>query len=226
MMELETRFPGEPPPQPPPRMLAGLLEVFASSQPVKTIAVVGNAPLEPDPARAATIDESDLVIRINGFALDMPDGPVTYGRRADVVVLQWMVRSTPWLFEDYDRRLYLLNEPGRVFGNQEHVPTWWPADLGLVPVPNREVTLPLTAEMGLEGARWATTGTAAVYMARQAFPDARVRLAGFSFLENSAQTSWAHSYGAPVPVDASHDLHAEAMLIRRYVDAGTAEVLL
>jgi hypothetical protein len=202
------------------------MEAFAGSQPVKTIAIVGNAPLEPDSRRAAAIDESDLVIRINGFALDVPDGPVTYGRRTDVVVLQWMVRSTPWLFEDYGRRLYLLNEPGRIHWDHEHVPPWWPVDLGLVPVPNREVTIPLAAEMGLEGARWATTGTAAVYLARRAFPEARIRIAGFSFLENTAQKTWAHSYGDPVPVHEHHDLHAEAAFIRRYADAGVAEVLL
>ncbi|MGY1857109.1 hypothetical protein [Modestobacter sp. SYSU DS0290] len=215
----------------PPRTtgpLVALLSAYAVRLPVRTVAVVGNAPLLPDARRAASIDDADLVIRVNGFALDEPGGAPTVGRRADVVVLQWAVRATPWLFEDYSHRLYLLNEPGRVHWDVEVVPPWWPADLGLVPIPNREVTLPLVTELGLDRAerpQWATTGTTAVVLAAHAFPDAVVRVTGFSMLEDTEQRSWAHAYGAPSPVNDEHDLRAEAALLRRMTAAGRVEVL-
>ena len=209
-------------------VLVDLMSAYARSQSVRTVAVVGNAPLAPDSARAAAIDDCDLVVRVNGFALDDPGRPATLGRRADVVVLQWAVKATPWLFEDYSRRLYLLNEPGRLHWDVEVVPAWWPRDLGIVPVPNREVTLPLVAELGLADAerpRWATTGTTAVALARHTFPDAALRVAGFSFLDDPTQRSWAHAHGAPCAVNDEHDLQAEATLLRQMAAAGRLEVL-
>jgi len=215
----------------PPRttdLLVSLMSAYAARTPVRSVAVVGNAPLAPDARRAGLVDGCDLVVRVNGFALDEPDGAPAFGRRADVVVLQWAVKATPWVFQDYSRRLYLLNEPGRLHWDIESIPPWWPPDLGLVPVPNREVTLPLVDELGLGAAdrpRWATTGTTAVVLAAHAFPDARVLVTGFSMLEDTDQTSWAHAYGGPCAVNDEHDLGAEAALIRRLVHAGRLEVL-
>jgi hypothetical protein len=210
------------------RPLVDLIAAYARRPDVRTVAVVGNAPLAPDPRRAASIDACDLVIRVNGFALDRLDGPPVVGTRADVVVLQWAVKATPWVFQDYTRRLYLLNEPGQMHWDVETVPRWWPADLGLARVPNREVTAPLVEELGLSCAdrpRWATTGTVAAFLALTAFPDAHVRATGFSFLDDPEQRSWAHAYGKPEPVDAQHDLHAEAAWVRRTCGEGRMEVL-
>jgi hypothetical protein len=209
-------------------LLAEVMTSYARSPEVRRISVVGNAPLGPSTARAAAIDAGDLVIRVNGFALDEPDGPPAVGRRADVVVFQWAVKATPWLFEDYSRRLYLLNEPGQMFWNGESVPPWWPADLGLMRVPNREITVPLISRLGLQDAprpRWGTTGTVAVHLAASVFPDARVDVTGFSFLDDPTQTSWAHAYGAPCAVNDEHDLRAEAAYMRRMVQEGRLAVL-
>lgn len=209
-------------------VLAELMSAYSRHQRVRTVAVIGNAPLRPNPRRAAAIDACDLVVRVNGFALDDASGPASTGTRADVVVLQWVVKATPWLFLDYSRRLYLLNEPGRLHWDIEVVPPWWPADLGLVPVPNREVTLPLVEELGLSGSerpRWATTGTTAVVLTRHTFPDARLLVAGFSFLDDPDQRSWAHAYGQPCRVNDEHDLRAEATLMRRMATDGGLEVL-
>ena len=213
---------------PASQLLHDLMAAHAVRTPVRTVAIVGNAPLPPDEKRARRIDACDLVVRVNGFALDDDDAPARLGRRADVVVLQWGVLATPWLFEDYTRRLYLLNEPGQMFWDVEVVPPWWPPDLGLVRVPNRHVTIPLVQALGLQHAghpQWATTGTAAVWLALHTFPTAQLTLAGFSFLDDPTQQSWAHAYGAPVEVNREHDLAAEAGLLRGLVADGRLEVL-
>lgn len=212
----------------PSGVLGDLMAAYARRTPVASVTVVGNAPLPPSPERAARIDASDLVVRVNGFALDEPDGPAVVGSRADVVVVQWGVLATPWLFADYTRRLYLLNEPGQMHWDVEEVPPWWPPDLGLVPVPNREVTEPLVHELGLASSarpQWATTGTTAAWVAVQAFPAARVAVTGFSFLDDPEQRSWAHAYGEPVKVNDEHDLGAEAALLRRLIDDDRLEFL-
>jgi hypothetical protein len=209
-------------------LLRDLMSAYARTTPVRCIGVVGNAPLPPDAERARRIDACDLVIRVNGFALDDPAVPGTVGRRADVVILQWGVMASPWLFEDYTQRLYLLNEPGQMHFDVEVLPDWWPADLGLVPIPNREVTVPLARELGLEGRerpQWATTGTVATWLALQAFPGARVQMTGFSFLDDTEQRSWEHAYGDPCRVTDDHDLAAEARLLRRLMSDQRVELL-
>lgn len=208
-------------------LVAGLVDAYAARTPVQTVAVVGNSPVPPDPARSAAIDAADLVIRVNGFALDGPGHCRGLGRRADVVVVQWLLQATPWVFEGYRSRLYLYNEPGAMYFDGERLPRWWPADLGLVPVPNREVNQPLSAALGYDAAqpRWATTGTMAGHLARTLYPRARLLLAGFSFLDAPVQTTWEHAYGDPVVLSEGHDLTAEATMVRSWIHDGTAEFL-
>lgn len=122
--------------------MVSLLQAYADRPDPQSVAVVGNQPLEPDPARAEAIDSCDLVIRVNGFVCDEPGGPPTVGARTHVVVFNRALRATKWVFTNYRSRLYLMVEPGRLHWEPEDIPQWWPADLGFVPVSNREVTLP------------------------------------------------------------------------------------
>ena len=85
--------------------LRDLVASYASQQPVRQVAVVGNAPMSADAERARLIDSSDLVFRINAMALDTPSGPPNVGSRCHVVILSRYARITPWTFEDYRRRL-------------------------------------------------------------------------------------------------------------------------
>lgn len=197
---------------------AALMDAYARDSPVRTIAVVGNAPLTPDHRRAATIDACDLVIRVNGFALDAQDNSAV-GRRVDVVVFNRGIRASPWLFDAYPRRLYLLVEPGRMHWEPETYPDWWPEDLGFVTVPNREVTISLARELNLDVLRdglWATTGTTAAWIARWAFPEAELRLAGFSFVDNPGQSTWEHAYGEPCEISPEHRIAREGDLLSRW----------
>ncbi|MGY1743505.1 MULTISPECIES: hypothetical protein [unclassified Blastococcus] len=216
------------PPLPGSLDLVGrLMTAYAARRPVRRVAVVGNAPVTPDPARARAIDEADLVVRVNGFALDTPAVPRGLGTRADVVVVQWLLHATPWVFQDYRSRLYLYNEPGAMYFDGERLPRWWPADLGLLPVPNREITRPLSRALGFDLAqpRWATTGTVAAYLARTVFPDARLLLAGFSFLGAAAPDGWDHAYGGTALLTDDHVIDAEAALLRSWIDDDRAEFL-
>jgi hypothetical protein len=209
-------------------VLRDLAGAYARQRPVRSVAVVGNAPLSPSPGRARSIDSCDLVFRVNGFALDVPNGPEVVGRRADVVVFNRAIRATPWLFRDYRDRLYLLVEPGRLHWEPAALPDWWPPDLGVVPVPNHDVVLPLSEALGIDSrvdARWATTGTMTAWLARWLFPDVDLRLAGFSMIDNPTQTSWAHAYGEPCAVGEEHLIARESELLRSWVDTGTATVL-
>jgi len=208
-------------------LIAGLVDAYAGRTPVETVAVVGNAPVDPDPARSAAIDAADLVIRVNGFALDGPRHCRGLGTRADVVVIQWLVQATPWVFQDYRSRLYLYNEPGAMYFDGERLPRWWPADLGLVPIPNREVNQPLSRALGFDPAqpRWATTGTVAAWLVRLLYPDARLLLAGFSFIWTPVQSTWDHAYGGASVLTGDHELVAEATMLRSWIEDGTAEYL-
>lgn len=208
--------------------LAELAEAYASRRPVRSVAVVGNAPMAPDADRAAAIDAADLVIRVNGFALDPVRGPPTVGSRVDVVLFNRALRASPWFFEGYRDRLYLMVEPGRLHWEAEYWPLWWPADLGYVVVSNRDVVLPLSARLNLRSSDepvWATTGTIATWLAHRLFPRAQLRAAGMSFLDNPHQTHWHHAYGAPSPVGVEHVLIAEAALLRTWVSEGKLTVL-
>ena len=201
--------------------LDSLMRAYARNSEMTSVAVVGNAPLEPDPARAAAIDACDLIVRVNGFALDRPGGSPKVGRRCEAVVFTRGTRATPWLFDRYRERLYLLNEPARLHWESAQIPDWWPGDLGYVPIPNREVTMPLAAALDLPvrtEARWATTGTTAVWLARELFPLARIVLSGFSALRQPYQTSWAHSFGEPCEISPEHDLRNESRLLATWAE--------
>ncbi|TPW73543.1 glycosyltransferase family 29 protein [Schumannella sp. 10F1B-5-1] len=214
----------------PPRrrtfdVIRDLCLVHASSSPVRTIAIVGNAPQEPSAERAHQIDSADLVFRVNGFRLDRADEAPTVGRRADVVMFNRGLRATPWFFEGYRSRLYLMVEPGRMHWESEVVPAWWPPDLGFITMPNDELTLPISEEIGVDARidpSWPTTGTMLIWTAHQLFPAAQLRVSGFSFLDDPHQTSWEHSYGAPSPVGPEHRIDAEGDLVHRILAAGSA----
>ncbi len=224
-------------PEPGPGGPAGLasLRALATSyarvpadDPVRTVAVVGNAPLEPSEQRAAQIDGSDLVIRVNSFVLDTDDAPPAQGRRTDVVVWSRLVKATPFLFQRYRERLYVLLEPMRMFGRREMWPASWPRDLGFVPARNDEVVIPLSEELGLpwrEEKLAATTGTTAAWLAVRLFPDAEVLLTGLSFLDQPDQVKWDHQWGDSVRVGPEHRIAAEAALLRRWRDDGRVRML-
>ncbi|MFJ3472231.1 hypothetical protein ACIPJ1_04800 [Microbacterium maritypicum] len=203
--------------------LRPLAASFGSSDGIRRVAVVGNQPLESSTARAERIDSADLVFRVNGFRLDDVDGPSAVGRRADIVVFNRGVRPTPWFFADYAERLYLMVEPGRLLWENPKVPEFWPADLGIVTMPNREVVLPLGAAIGADpraGGQWATTGTMMLWIATRLFPEAEIDAAGFSFVDAPEQTAWHHAYGDPSAVGSEHRIDLESVLVRRWIDSG------
>jgi hypothetical protein len=187
--------------------------------------VVANAPLPPSAQRAALVDSADVVFRINGFALDTDGAPAAVGMRTHVVVFNRALRATPWFFQNYRDRLYLMVEPGRLHWEPARIPGWWPGDLGFLSVPNREVTLPLSAAMGLDSAssaQWATTGTMTAWIAKTLYPDAELHLTGFSFIDNPEQTSWEHATGDPCIVGPEHVLARESELLRTWIASGDA----
>lgn len=209
------------------RLLAPLMSAYSAAGEVRSVAVVGNAPLAPDPERAETIDSADLVVRVNSFVLDRPDEPACQGRRVDVVVWNRITRATEFVYADYRRRLYLMAEPMRMHGNPEMWPTSWPADLGLVPVPN-DVVRGLNDRLGLpwrEERLAPTTGTLACYLARTAFPDAELLMTGFSFLDDPDQTEWRHQWGDSCPVGREHRISAEAELLGGWLGSDRARFL-
>ncbi len=211
-----------------PSLVVELLRAYADRPDPRSVAVVGNQPLEPDPERAKAIDACDLVIRVNGFVCDEPGAPPAVGSRTHAVVFNRALRATKWVFSGYRSKLYLMVEPGRLHWEPEDIPGWWPADLGFVPVPNTEVTLPLSRAMGLSSqqeAAWATTGTMAAWLARTSFPGAELVLSGFSFLDDPDQTAWEHAAGDSCIVGPEHRIALEGALLRSWVDSGTARFL-
>lgn len=208
--------------------MVDLLAAYADRSDPQSVAVVGNQPLPPDPARAKAVDDCDLVIRVNGFIVDDPDGPETTGRKVHAVVFNRALRATPHVFRDYRRRLYLLVEPGRLHWEPEAVPGWWPADLGPLPVSNRDVVLPLSDELGLPSRTeptWSTTGTLAAWIARTSFPDAQLVLTGFSFIDNPEQTAWEHAAGDSCIVGPEHQIAAEGRLLDSWTKTGNTVLL-
>lgn len=209
-------------------MLRGLVRSYAGNAAVRSVAVVGNAPLTPSDDRADAVDAADLVIRVNSFVLDDPGQPRSQGRRVDVVLFNRLTRATPWFFHAYTERLYLLVEPMRMHGNPEMWPTSWPVDLGLVPVSNRDFTAPLSDLLTLpwhEQRLAPTTGTMAAYVALTLFPDADVLLTGFSLVDDPHQTSWAHQFGDSCPVGKEHRIGNEAELMRTWASRGRVRLL-
>lgn len=211
-----------------PNLMRRLLDAYAEQPDPRSVAVVGNMPMAPDAERAKSIDACDLVFRVNGFVLDEPGAPPTVGGRCDVVVFNRGVRATPWVFRDYPERLYLLVEPGRMHWERPELPEWWPADLGCVPVSNREVILPLSDAIGLDSRRdalWATTGTIAAWIARTAYPDAELLLTGYSFIDDPDQTSWQHAAGDSCIVGPEHRIAAEGRLLDSWTRTSTTRLL-
>jgi hypothetical protein len=196
---------------------------YAPASEIRSIAVVGNKPMAPSIERAAAIDSCDLVVRVNGFRLD--DDEPTCGRRCEVVFFNRGLRATPWFFSGYRDRLYLLVEPGRLHWEPDLVPTWWPSDLGQIHLNNEDLTLPLSSELGLDSRAeglWATTGTMAAWWARTTFPEADLQLAGYSFVDDPAQTRWEHASGDDCIVGPEHRITLEGDLMRRWIEQGRA----
>lgn len=201
------------------------LAALGAEGPVSRVAAVGNQPLPESAERAEAIDGCDVVFRVNSFVLDSPSGPPVVGRKCDVVMFNRAIRPTPWVFEGYRQRLFLMVEPGRLHWEPERYPDWWPTDLGFVTVPNRDVILPANADMGLDpeaDGLWATTGATMAWLAGMLFPEAELHLAGFSFLDDPDQTSWEHAFGDSCIVGPEHRLGNESRWLAGWVESGRA----
>ena len=207
-------------------MLRALLSAKAGGDP-RTLAVVGNAPLEPSADRAAYIDAADLVVRMTTFDVDR--GVPRVGTRTDVAVLHRATSPGPATFERYSERLYLLAEPGRLHWEGEQIPSWWPADLGAVPISNAEFTRPLNRLLRFSphSVTWATTGTFAVWVMHSLFPAAQITFTGTSLLGADLHrlTTLDHAWGASVPLTWEHRLPDERRVLRSWVNAGWLKVL-
>lgn len=190
-----------------------------------TVAVVGNAPASPSVARAERIDAADVVVRMTTFAVD--GGYAAIGTRTDVVVVHRALRPGPDTFRDHRRRLYLLAEPGRGWWEGEALPAWWPTDLLLVPISNREFTARTRAAMRLGPltVAWPTTGTLTVHLMHRLFPHARILLAGSSLGTSVRRGDLAHQWGDAVRLTPEHRLRREALVLRRWARAGWLEPL-
>lgn len=207
-------------------MLRALLVTRAGGQSPTRIAVVGNAPLPASVVRASRIDDSDLVIRMTTFTLDGTLAAV--GRRTDVVVLHRGVAAGPGTWAGHRGRLYLLAEPGRDHWEPEALPRWWPQDLELIPIGNREFTDPLRTLLRYRRSTvaWPTTGTLAVHLAHRVFPHATILLTGTSLLDRRAKHGELdHHWGPAVAVTPEHRVAREGALLARWRDAGWLEVI-
>lgn len=205
-----------------------LAAAYAERPEVKTVAVVGNAPLEPSEERADAIDECDLVFRCNSFVVDRAGEPRAQGSKVHVVVLNRLLRASPPVFDSYRDRLYLMVEPGRLHREGGLRLPRWPEDLGVLPVPNREITLPLSDALGLDSRNkpeWATTGVMSAWIARTLFPQAELRLAGYSMIDDTTQTAWEHAWGDSCVVGREHRIEPEGALLRNWIDSGQAQWL-
>ena len=210
-------------------LVAGMRDhamAYASSTPVRRVAVVANAPLAPNEERRDLIDSADLVIRCNSLALDRAGGPPCVGTRTNVVVTARTARPTPEFLADYRNRAYFVVD---VFHLTVPVPpgwpTYWPEDLGAWPLPNRALGLPLKyllrptrAGLGLAP----TTGTQAAYLAYRLFPEADIVLTGYSFLDDHEQRTWGYHRAdmQHSPVHSAHKLDREGAYLQGLVDRG------
>jgi hypothetical protein len=210
--------------------LRSFLCAYATSAPPRTIAVVGNAPMTPEPSRASRIDSADLVFRLNSFAVDEPGLPPAHGSKVDVVMFSRGVRVTPYFFDKYRTRGFLMTEVAQTWWKtprpaQEH----FPEDLGYWCVPNRAVITKLRSLIWADpGSKRVdpTTGTVAAWLAYSLFPESELLLTGFSYLDLKEQTSWEHhSTGRVVAVPEAHRVSLEGALLKSWIDAGRATVL-
>ncbi|CCH76192.1 conserved hypothetical protein [Nostocoides japonicum T1-X7] len=214
--------------------IRGYLLAYADHAPPRKVAVVGNAPLEPHEERVAEIDSADLVIRVNSLMLDDPGAPPTLGTACHAVVLSRATALTPWVLRDYRRRAYLVPQagfvqyrPGDTIGLLLHA-DFWPPDLGAMPLPNAVVKARAVRALdpgARPGSLIPTTGTTAVFLAHEMFPDADLVVVGFSFLDDAEQTSWSHHSGGHTKVNWQHRLDLEARLLRSWIDDGSARAL-
>lgn len=212
-------------------LVRGLLAAHAGKGDVGTVAVVGNAPLEPDAERARQIDDADLVVRCNSFVLDDPEGEPTQGRSVHAVAFSRGLLATTHSFARYRDLAYLVTEPSRIYTDTplaryvKEWPTWWPRDLGFVAVPNGPFTFPLLDELGLpwrERVVVPTTGMMAIAIARACFPEADLIMAGFSMIDQPHQSEWRHQAGDSSPIGGAHYISAESRTLRRWIDNGEA----
>ncbi|MEU6134993.1 hypothetical protein [Nocardioides sp. NPDC047086] len=201
--------------------LRELMAAYARRRPVRSVAVLGNAPLGPSDERAQAIDDSDLVIRVNSFVLDAPGEPRVQGSRADVVIWNRITRPTRFTFDRYRERLYLLAEPMRFHGRLEVWPMSWPPDLGFVPLPNRELLTRIGNDLDIP---WRaeklapTTGFTAAWLAVSLFPESDILLSGFSFVDNPGQKEWTYQAGGSSPVAPEHRIKAEARVMTDWLE--------
>jgi hypothetical protein len=214
--------------------LRALISSYAERTPVRKVAVVGNAPLLPDAARAREIDSSDLVIRVNSMVLDAPGEPACLGTRCHAVILSRSTRLTRWVFQDYRKRLYLVPQGGIVvwrLGEHRGMlldTPWWPTDLGSIPVPNGVVKARIVRDLDPDhepGSIIPTSGTMALYLAHEMFADAEFVCAGFSFVDDVEQTQWSHHSGGRTKVNHLHRLDLESRMLRSWIDDGSVRNL-
>jgi hypothetical protein len=221
-----TEQPGTGQPGSQTQVLRGLVAAHLGGREPATVAVVGNAPLAPSAERARRVDAAELVVRMTTFDVDR--GVERTGTRTDIAIVHRATTPGPATFERYGDRLYLLAEPGRLHWELERVPSWWPADLGIVPVSNTEFTAPLNRLLRFSprSVAWATTGTLAVWVMHRLFPQAAVMLTGTSLLDAGGhrQTTLAHAWGSTVALTWEHRLAAERRVLRSWRSAGWLQV--
>jgi hypothetical protein len=201
--------------------LRDLFTAYAARQPVRQVAVVGNAPLQPDDDRAAAIDASDLVLRMNSLTLDEPGQPGCVGTACHVVLLSRNTNMTQWVFRDYRQRAYLVLQTGfTAFRSLRERPTHWPADLGAIPLPNGVVTSRLADRLDRDrepASLLPTSGLTALFLGHEMFPDADLIATGFSFLADREQETWDHHAGSSTLVNEKHKLDREGALLESWI---------
>lgn len=181
------------------------------------------------------IDSADLVLRTNSLVLDEPSAPPSVGRMCHVVIASINTRMTPWVLQDHRRRAYLLPQSGwdvhpttMLRDDLRLLAPFWPADLGAMPLPNalvKAALLPLLEPDQPTGTLLPTTGTMALFLGHELFPDAELVGTGFSFLDCDTQTAWPHHSGGHTKVHPHHVLSLEARLLRSWVDDGSLRIL-
>ena len=199
---------------------------YAAAAPVRSVAVVANAPLEASEDRRDLIDGSDLVVRCNSLALDRTAGQPCVGTRTNVVVAARVTRPSPGFLHDYRNRAYFVVEAGVTRKPKPPTrPPWWPSDLAAWPISNRVFGIPLRYSLrpalGGHGVV-PTTGTYAAYLAYRLFPEADIVLTGYSFLHDREQTEWGDHWDSArrSPVHPAHKLDREGAFLQGLVDSG------